>query len=422
MSLRGARVVNFVDAEKRILSTERPSDECHPSHSPPTTGFQKRPMSYPDGTIFYSGDDLVLAGDMTPDEVSACLGAGAKSWLYLNDDCHAKCPKSAVQAASLPFECVPVMSPASLTPQVVDKLIDVMATAARPLVIQCSTATRAGIPLILAKARNEKLGSASALQAAGAMNPPLKFCARPELCAGIAKALAPRKPTIFRQLFDTSGSSTYTYLIADGPGGDAILIDPVLEMVDRDLKLIDELGVNLKYCLNTHCHADHITGSGVIKGKMPGVKSVIAAASGAVSDVKVKHGDRVEFGDLYVEVRATPGHTNGCVSYVFDDKVFTGDALLIRGCGRTDFQEGSSEGLYDVVHQQIFSLPDDTIVYPAHDYKGHRSSTVGEEKRLNPRLSKTKAEFVDIMNKLELSYPKKIDVALPANMVCGIQD
>ena len=136
----------------------------------------------------------------------------------------------------------------------------------------------------------------------------------------------------------------------------------------------------------------------------------------------MSHGDRVSFGDLHVEVRATPGHTAGCVSYVFDDKVFTGDALLIRGCGRTDFQEGSSDQLYDAVHAQIFSLPEDTVVYPAHDYKGHRSSTVGEEKRLNPRLSKSKHEFVDIMNKLELSYPKKIDVALPANMVCGIQD
>jgi sulfur dioxygenase len=238
----------------------------------------------------------------------------------------------------------------------------------------------------------------------------------------VAKALAPRKPTVFRQLFDTSGSSTYTYLIADGDGGDAILIDPVLEMVDRDLRLCEELGVTLKYVLNTHCHADHITGSGLIKKKMPSVKSVIAEASGAKADVKVKHGDRVSFGDLHVEVRATPGHTAGCVSYVFDDKVFTGDALLIRGCGRTDFQEGSSETLYHAVHSQIFTLPDDTVVYPAHDYKGHRSSTVGEEKRLNPRLSKSKPEFVDIMNKLELSYPKKIDEALPANMVCGIQD
>ena len=379
-------------------------------------------MSFPEGTIYYAGDDVILAGDMTPDQVAACVAAGAKSWLYLNDDCHAKCPKADVQAASLPFECVPVMSPAALTPGVVDKLLDVMSASSKPLVIQCSTATRAGIPLILAKARAEKLGAASALQAAASMDPPLKFTARPELCAGVAKALAPRKPTVFRQLFDTSGSSTYTYLIADGDGGEAILIDPVLEMVDRDLRLCEELGVTLRYVLNTHCHADHITGSGAIKQKMPSVRSVIAEASGARADVKVSHGDRVSFGDLHVEVRATPGHTAGCVSYVFDDKVFTGDALLIRGCGRTDFQEGSSDQLYDAVHAQIFSLPEDTVVYPAHDYKGHRSSTVGEEKRLNPRLSKSKPEFVDIMNKLELSYPKKIDVALPANMVCGIQD
>jgi sulfur dioxygenase len=191
-------------------------------------------MSYPEGTIQYSADGVILAGDMTPEQIAACVGAGAKSWLYLNADCHAKCPKADVQAASLPFECVPLMTPAALTPGVIDKLLDVMATSAKPLVIQCSTATRAGIPYILAKAKTEKLGAASALQAAATMDPPLKFTAKPELCAGVAQALAPRKPTVFRQLFDTSGSSTYTYLIADGDGGDAVLIDPVLEMVDRD--------------------------------------------------------------------------------------------------------------------------------------------------------------------------------------------
>jgi len=365
---------------------------------------------------------VILAGDMTTDQVAACVSAGAKSWLYLNEESHVKCPKAGVQAASLTFECVPVTSPAALTPGVVDKLVDVVATSSKPLVIQCSTATRAGIPLILAKARNEKLGAASALQTAASMDPPLRFLAHSAFSEGVTKALRPRKPTVLRQLFDTCGSSTYTYLIADGEGGDAVLIDPVLEMVDRDLKLVEELGVNLKYCLNTHCHADHITGSGLIKQKMPSVKSIIAEASGAKSDIKVKHGDRISFGDLHIEVRATPGHTSGCVSFVLDDKVFTGDALLIRGCGRTDFQGGSSENLYDAVHSQIFSLPDNTTVYPAHDYKGHRCSTVGEEKRLNPRLSKSKAEFVEIMNGLGLAHPKKIDVALPANMVCGIQD
>jgi len=223
---------------------------------------------------------------------------------------------------------------------------------------------------------------------------------------------------LFRQLFDTSGSSTYTYLLADG--GEAVLIDPVLEQVDRDLQLVAELGVTLKYAINTHCHADHVTGTGQIKERAPSVKSIISAASGAAADLKISHGDRVEFGKLALEVRATPGHTNGCVSYVLDNMVFTGDALLVRGCGRTDFQGGSSEVLYDSVHSQIFSLPDATVVYPAHDYKGHTSSTVGEEKRLNPRLTKSKAEFVQIMAELGLPYPKKFDEALPKNMKCGL--
>ena len=379
-------------------------------------------MTFPDGTIAYDADGVVLAGDMTEDQVKACLAAGAKSWLYLNEECNKACPKAAVEAASVPFEMVLLMTPASLTNECVDKLVAYVDSAPKPAVIQCSTATRASIPYILHKAKTDKLPAASAMALAASMTPPLKFLEKPPLASAVKRALthANRKPVIFRQLFDTSGSSTYTYLIADGPGGDAVLIDPVLEMVDRDLKLIDDLGVNLKYAVNTHCHADHVTGSGLIKSKRPGVKSVIAEASGAVADVKVRPGDRVAFGDLHLEVRATPGHTAGCLSYVFDDMVFTGDALLIRGCGRTDFQGGSSETLYDSVHSQIFTLPDDTVVYPAHDYKGHRSSTVGEEKRLNPRLGKTKEEFVDIMANLGLAYPKKIDEALPKNMVCGV--
>ena len=230
------------------------------------------------------------------------------------------------------------------------------------------------------------------------------------------------KGLLFRQLFDTAGSSTYTYLLADEGSGEAILIDPVLEMVDRDLGIVSELGLKLTMAINTHCHADHITGTGEIKKRVPGVKSAIAAASGAAADVKLSPGDKVVFGGRHVSVRATPGHTDGCVSYVMDDEsmVFTGDALLIRGCGRTDFQQGSADHLYDNVHAQIFSLPDATLVYPAHDYKGRMSSTVGEEKRFNPRLTKSKAEFIEIMANLNLPYPKKIDASLPANLVCGI--
>ena len=185
--------------------------------------------------------------------------------------------------------------------------------------------------------------------------------------------------------------------------------------------LVDELGVRLKYVINTHCHADHVTGGGLIKARRPEVKSVIAAASGERRRQDA-HGDRVEFGSLFLETRATPGHTEGCLSYVFDDKVFTGDALLIRGCGRTDFQGGSSDTLYGSVRTRSSRSRTSRGVSRARLQGTPRSSTVGEEKRHNPRLGKGKDEFVEIMANLELAYPKKIDVALPRNMVCGIQD
>ena len=156
----------------------------------------------------------------------------------------------------------------------------------------------------------------------------------------------------------------------------------------------------------------------------PGMKSVISKDAGAKADLLVANGDKVTFGKHSLEVRATPGHTNGCVTYVLNggDACFTGDALLIRGCGRTDFQGGSAATLHDSVHQQVFSLPETCVVYPAHDYKGHASSTVLEEKTLNPRLTKSKDEFIAIMNNLGLPYPKQIDKALPLNLVCGIQE
>ncbi|GAU48903.1 hypothetical protein TSUD_99600 [Trifolium subterraneum] len=235
---------------------------------------------------------------------------------------------------------------------------------------------------------------------------------------------------LFRQLFEKE-SSTYTYLLADASHAEkpALLIDPVDRTVDRDLSLIQELGLKLVYALNTHVHADHVTGSGLIKSKVPDVKSVISKASGATADIYVEQGDKIRFGNLYLEVRATPGHTLGCVTYVTGDgpdqpqprMAFTGDTLLIRGCGRTDFQGGSSENLYKSIHSQIFTLPKDTLLYPAHDYKGFSVSTVGEEMQYNPRLTKDEETFKNIMANLNLSYPKMIDVAVPANMVCGIQ-
>ncbi|KAM6584958.1 hypothetical protein CsatB_011960 [Cannabis sativa] len=236
---------------------------------------------------------------------------------------------------------------------------------------------------------------------------------------------------LFRQLFEKD-SSTYTYLLADvsHPDRPALLIDPVDKTVDRDLSLIQDLRLNLLYAMNTHVHADHVTGTGLIKSKVPSVKSVISKASGSKADLLIESGDKILFGNLFLEVRATPGHTMGCVTYVTGDgadqpqprMAFTGDTLLIRGCGRTDFQGGSSQQLYKSVHSQIFTLPKETLVYPAHDYKGFTVSTVGEESLYNPRLTKNEETFKGIMKNLNLAYPKMIDVAVPANMVCGLQD
>lgn len=240
-------------------------------------------------------------------------------------------------------------------------------------------------------------------------------------------AMANRSPFssdfLLRQMFDPT-SCTYTYLLADTRSKDAVLIDPVLEQVDRDASVVKDLGLSLKFVMNTHMHADHITGTGLLKRKVAGCKSLISEASRALADIHVQAGDKVEFGRHQLEVRATPGHTSGCVTYVCHEQgiAFTGDAVLIRGCGRTDFQEGNPETLYKSVHEQIFSLPENFKLYPAHDYKGLMVTTVAEEKNLNPRLTKPLLEFVEIMNNLNLPYPKKIDVAVPANRVCGIQD
>jgi sulfur dioxygenase len=231
----------------------------------------------------------------------------------------------------------------------------------------------------------------------------------------------------FQQLFDPE-SSTYTYLLWDTATKDALLVDPVDTQVERDLQVATDLGLNLVYAVNTHAHADHITGTHRLKQRIPGgqFRSVIAADSGAAADVHLAAGDRIVFGRRFLEARATPGHTDGCLSYVADDSSFvlTGDALLIQGCGRTDFQGGSAATLYDSVHSQLFTLPPDTVVYPAHDYMGRRSSTIGIEKETNPRLGKgkTKEEFIEIMAHLNLAYPKKMDVAVPTNMRCGIPD
>ena len=228
---------------------------------------------------------------------------------------------------------------------------------------------------------------------------------------------------LFRQLFDQD-SSTYTYLLADEQTREAVIIDPVIEQYDRDRVLIEELDLKLIYTLDTHIHADHVTGSGLLRERF-GAKSVVSERAGVVCpDVQVKQGDRIHFGQHELEVRETPGHTSGCLSYLCarEQMVFTGDALLIRGCGRTDFQQGSAAELYQSVYTQLFTLPENVTVYPAHDYKGRTASSVGEERRLNPRLGqgKSQEDFIAIMNGLNLPYPRKIDSSLPANARCGL--
>ena len=225
---------------------------------------------------------------------------------------------------------------------------------------------------------------------------------------------------IFRQLFDRE-TCTYTYLVAEGNSRDALIIDPVRENFERDLQLLGELNLQLRLVLETHIHADHVTGASLLR-RETGAKIGVAGVASAVGvDKPLTDGQILDRGEIEIEVIATPGHTNSCLSYRIGNKVFTGDALLIRGCGRTDFQEGDSRRLFKSVRERLFTLPDDTLVYPGHDYKGHMVTTIGEEKRYNPRLNmgKSEEEFVQIMSELRLDPPQRIAVAVPANLKLG---
>ncbi len=225
---------------------------------------------------------------------------------------------------------------------------------------------------------------------------------------------------LFRQLFDRD-TWTYTYLIAEIKTKEAVLVDSVLEQVDRDCKLLNELDLKLKYCLETHIHADHITGSGKLR-EITGCEGIVPAnARAACANRYIKDGEILKVGDIEIKAIETKGHTDSHMAYLVNNThVLTGDALFIRGCGRTDFQSGDAGTLYDSVTQNLFTLPDETLVYPAHDYKGQTVSTIGEEKRFNPRfVGKNRDRFITFMNNLNLPKPKKIMEAVPANEHCG---
>lgn len=225
---------------------------------------------------------------------------------------------------------------------------------------------------------------------------------------------------IFRQLFD-SVSGTYSYLLASRRGGEALIIDPVLEKVERYLQLVNELDLRLVKAVDTHLHADHITGLGALRDRTHCVTVMGEQTKADVVSMRLADGDKLAIEGLALDVVYTPGHTDDSYSFVLPDRVFTGDTLLIRGTGRTDFQNGDPRQQYDSIFGRLLKLPDETLIFPAHDYKGETVSTIGEEKAFNPRLQvKSVDEYVNIMNNLKLSNPKMMDVAVPANMRVGL--
>ena len=225
---------------------------------------------------------------------------------------------------------------------------------------------------------------------------------------------------IFRQLFDST-SGTYTYLLASRQGGEALIIDPVLEKVDRYLQLVRELDLKLVKAVDTHLHADHITGLGALRDRTHCITVMGEQTKADIVSMRVAEGDRIEIEGVRLGVLYTPGHTDDSYSFLLDDRVFTGDTLLIRGTGRTDFQNGDPRAQYDSIFNKLLKLPDTMLVFPAHDYKGETVSTIGEEKRFNPRLNvKSMDEYAELMNNLKLPNPKMMDVAVPANMHVGL--
>lgn len=379
---------------------------------------------------------VFLTGTL-PKESVAEISTLCKSWLFLNPETDVNLHREEIEAGGAKLQVIAFMPTHFDLPGRVDEVIDAVRTLPRPLLIQCNSAVRASLAVLLWLARER--GYTGACAELLAQDLQLDILKKPEIVVWMKTYLPQLNPgdgkvdplaTLaispeVRQLFDPQ-SSTLTYLVVCPDTNEGVLVDPVMGQKARDMAIIQELGVKLKYVINTHCHADHVTSAGVIQKEWSDVRTVISDASGAKADIRLKHGDRVNVGNLNLDARATPGHTDGCMSFVLEGRasrlVFTGDALLVRGCGRTDFQQGCAGRLYDSVHSQIFTLPSDTIVCPAHDYKGRSVSTVQEELHFNSRLTKTRDQFHDIMKNLDLPYPAEMDVAVPANMLCGIQD
>lgn len=376
--------------------------------------------------------DVFISGKL-PSEAVSEVAKHCGSWIFLLEPDSPHFFRAEIESAGAKCRVLP-FSPPLIPEGRVEEIEAAIDSLPRPVMLQCMAGNSAGAILLLWLAHRRGYTAQSASQLAVDLD--LSFFTKCTTCGPVREWLLAQLPApgdaitspvergevVVEQLFDPD-TSTFTYVLGCRASGEAVLIDPVLEQKDRDLSVVDELGLKLKYVLNTHCHADHVTSGGAIRRERPEVQTVVSKASGARADLHVQHGDEVVFGAAKLEVRATPGHTDGCVIYILQPRMcFTGDALLIRGCGRTDFQQGDASRLYDSVHEQIFTLPPDTLVYPGHDYKGRSVSTVDEERRFNPRLTKSREEFVELMENLGLPYPKRIDVAVPANMACGVQD
>lgn len=224
-----------------------------------------------------------------------------------------------------------------------------------------------------------------------------------------------------RQLFDPA-TSTYTYLLWDNTSRQAAIIDPVIELWKRDKNLIEELGLNLQYSLETHIHADHVTGGGLLRKAFDCKVGVHTNSHANCADILLQEGDQLSLGSQTLRVIHTPGHTDTDVCFLTDGVIFTGDTLLVHGSGRTDFQSGNAGQAYDSIVQKIFTLPQDTVIFPGHDYAGFTRSTVGEEQRFNPRLgnNRSREEYIRIMTEMRLPKPEKIDTAVPGNQGCGL--